>query len=332
MNGIAKTMLILTGIVLLNTSTISSQDPESDRKVFLRVFSNFRHGLTEEDRDASFEVRRVYIGYKGSLDKNFSAEVKLDIGSPDDLSQFSLIRRYAYFKTAAITYQKDKLTSWFGLFDMLQFKTQEDFWGYRYLYKSFQDENKFGPSADMGAGIRYAFTSYLSGDLVLSNGEGYRNSQHNNIIKYGAGLTLKPHKTLTLRVYYDLMNSSTTQSSHSIFAGYNQEKFRIGAEYVYRENHRFSENHSLKGYSIYGTFIINSQWELFGRYDRLTSNIVEGDEIPWNLTNDATNIITGLQFSPNQGLKLSLNYQDRYSLALNGPDKAYLFFNVQFDL
>lgn len=327
----AKSFLVLITLII-TTPLVKSQSVENERKGFIRVFSNFKQGLTDEDQGAGFEIRRVYIGYKGSLSDAFKAEVKLDIGSPDDLSQFSLIRRYAYFKTAAITYNKNGLTGWFGLFDMQQFKVQEDFWGYRYLYKSFQDEQKFGPSADIGAGLKYEFTDWLSTDLVLSNGEGYRNFEHNNFIKYGGGITLSPIKYYTLRIYYDLIHSEKDQTSLSLFTGYNHPDYRVGAEYNLRHNHRFIENHSLNGYSIYGTWVFNPSWEVFFRYDRLSSNLLSGEDFPWNLYNDGTSIISGCQYTPVEGLKVSLNYQDRYSLARNGPDIAYIFLNLQFDL
>ena len=170
--------------------TIRAQN--TDTGEILKVFSNFHIGLTEDDRSTAFAVDRVYLGYKHDIDDQFTAEVKLDIGSPDDLSQYSLIKRYAYFKNAAFTFHRNKIKAWFGLFDMQQFKVQEDFWGYRYIYKSFQDDYKFGPSADIGAGAAYSFNDYIEADLVVSNGEGYKNLQTDNSYKTGVGVTLHP--------------------------------------------------------------------------------------------------------------------------------------------
>ena len=309
-----------------------SQDSISHDKILVRVYSNFKKGILKDDLTSSFEIRRVYLGYKGKLDEHFSAEVKLDIGSPDDLSQYSLIRRYAYFKTASVSYQKNRIAAWFGLFDMQQFKLQENFWGYRYIYKSFQDEHKFGPSADIGAGIKYKICERISAELVFSNGEGNRNSFNNDFIKQGIGITLSPLKNFTFRMYYDYIFSVEPQSTISVFSGYQTTDYRIGAEYNFRKNHRFQLNQDLDGYSFYGTYIINDKWEIFGRYDILNSNLIPEQTIPWNIFNDGTSIITGCQFNPAQGLNVSLNYQDRYSRAKNGTDLAYIFLNVQFDL
>ena len=184
----------------------------------------------------------------------------------------------------------------------------------------------------MGAGLKYDLTGWLSVDLILSNGEGYRNYEHDNFIKYGGGLTLKPFKDYILRIYYDYIHSDMSQKTFAVFSGFNRPGYRIGGEYNIRNNSQFLIDQDLKGYSAYATWIINNKWELFARYDRLTSNLLQGEETPWNLYNDGTSIITGCQFSPTDGLKTSLNYQDRFSLARNGPDKAYIYINLQFDL
>ena len=36
-----------------------------------------------------------------------------------------------------------------------QFNDQEMIWGYRYLYKTLQDEYKFGSSADLGVNAEF---------------------------------------------------------------------------------------------------------------------------------------------------------------------------------
>jgi hypothetical protein len=76
----------------------------------IRIFANLYTGLTAADRSRAFEMRRAYLGYKYRFDTHFCTELKLDIGSPDDISEFSRIRRYAYFKTAALYWDKGKWT------------------------------------------------------------------------------------------------------------------------------------------------------------------------------------------------------------------------------
>ncbi len=298
----------------------------------LRVFSNFKKGITESDNSSAFEVRRVYLGYSGAINEHFNAEVKLDIGSPEDLSQYSLIRRYAYFKTAGLSYKKGRFSASFGLFDMLQFKTQEQFWGYRYIAKSFQDEYKFGASADLGAGVKYRINDFLEADATISNGEGYNNLQADDSYNKGFGLTFKSKRGVLIRGYYDFIKKETLQNDIVLFLGYQHSLFRLGGEYNRKFNSSFLMNHDLMGYSFYGTYFLNDKWEVFGRYDILRSNEAESDAQPWNLARDGSAVISGLQYKPTKGVFMSLNYQDWVSYAKNGTDRAFLFFNLQFEL
>ena len=71
--------------------------------------------------------------------------------------------------------KQGNIKTWFGLFDMLQFKVQEKFWGYRYLYKSYMDEYRFGSSADLGTGIQYTPFKDFQWQIWLSvTGRGIR--------------------------------------------------------------------------------------------------------------------------------------------------------------
>ncbi len=298
----------------------------------LKVFANYHQGITDNDRSTAFEIKRIYLGYRQKLDQHFSAEVKLDVGSPEDLSQFSLIRRYAYFKTAALYYNREKITVYMGLFDMKQFGLQEDIWGYRYLYKSFQDEYKYGPSADIGAGVTYRINDFISTDLVISNGEGYKNLQSDDIFKFALNTTIYFPGNIYLKMYVDQMRKNISQRTYSLFLGTVKEKYRLGAEYNYRENDYFIQSHNLKGISVFGTYIFNKKWEIYARYDKLNSNLTTDSEFPWNINNDGSAIISGLQYIATNGVKFSFNYRDWYSFAANGPDKAFLYLNLEFKL
>ncbi len=314
----------------LPTPKIFSQELKGEP--ILKVYGNFHKGILEEDKSTAFEIRRVYLGYKQAISECFYAEVKLDIGSPEDQSQYALIRRYSYFKAASLRYSKNKLTAYFGLFDMMQYELQEDFWGYRYIYKSFQDEYNFGPSADIGAGVSYRFNEYLAADLVISNGEGYKNLQSDNAYKTGAGISFFPIQDLTLRIYYDFINKEIIQDNFNAFIGYRKEKNRIGLEYIFERNSSFVQNNHRKGWSVYTTHTFNETWEIFARYDKLNSSILKGEQQPWNLYNDGSAIISGVQYHPVKGINISLNYQDWYAYAKNGRNSAFLFLNLEFKI
>lgn len=314
-------------MALVHAQDSSGEPPPGT--VSAKIYTHFNYSLDNDNPSTAFEVRRAYFGYKRELDTHFSGEVKLDIGSIDDQSEFSLIRRYTYFKNAYISYTNGNVKSWFGLMDMLQFKVQEKFWGYRYLYKSFMDEYRFGSSADLGAGIQYSPNKLFTADLVLSNGEGYKSLQFDNRYRIGAGLTLKPAPGLTLRTYYTVHTSEIPQMIFSGFLGYRYKQFRIGGEYNHQLNYKFIENHSRFGYSFYSTYVFSEKWEVFARYDKLLSNILPEEEIPWNLAKDGSALLAGVQYTPIQYIHLSLNYQDWVEYAKNGSKEPFLYLNIE---
>ncbi|MCB0805731.1 MAG: hypothetical protein KDC05_08015 [Bacteroidales bacterium] len=298
--------------------------------VYGRIFSNFHSELNAGDNASAFEIKRAYFGYKRQLSNYFSANVKLDIGSPEDLSEFSLIRRYAYFKNALLKYERKKLEINFGIIDMLHFKLQETYWAHRYIEKSYADAYRFGFSADLGASAEYHVTDWFSVDITLSNGEGYTRLQTDNTFKTAAGMVIYPGYNFVTRLYYDYADKSEVMSTASAFLGYKlEDRFIAGAEYHLRTNDDFTENQQRYGYSAYFSWFFVKKWQVFGRYDKVSSNTPEGEEIPWSLSDDGSKVIGGIEFTPIDNVKLALNYQDWFPYAQNESNEQYIFLNVE---
>ncbi len=115
---------LVISIVILFSDLISAQDanvkafvPNGDPIV--RIFANVHSGLTQTDPSKAFEVRRAYLGYKYRLSEHFSTEIKVDIGSPEEISEDARLRRYAYFKTAALYWEKEKWTIRGGIYKLV---------------------------------------------------------------------------------------------------------------------------------------------------------------------------------------------------------------------
>lgn len=301
-------------------------------KVSGKIYSNFKYGINPELSSSAFELERAYFGFERQLNKHFTANIKLDVGSPDDISEYSKLRRYAYFKNAGLTYTNGRITAWGGLFDMMQFKLQENFWGYRYLYKSFMDEYRIGPSADLGVGFRIRINDEMETDLVVSNGEGYSSPQRDDNFKIGWGYTIRPLEHLTFRTYYAIFTEMIPQMTLSGFAGYDAGHFRLAGEYNYQRNYQFNRNRNRYGYSIFSTYVFSPSWEIFIRYDQLYSNIIDENTIPWNLPNDGSALIGGIQFSPISNIHLTLDYQDWVQYAVNGrkDQRIYVHMEINF--
>jgi len=312
-------------------STAQEGKPEqANGEVKAKIFSNFHTAIDGENDETAFEITRAYLGYKCDLTNGFSAEVKLDIGNPDDGGLNSKIKRYAYFKNAYLKYKKNTITLYFGLFDQLHFKLQEKYWGHRYIYKSFQDEHKFGPKADIGSSFIYSPKEWFNIDITLVNGEGYKELQTDNTYKYGMGITIKPVKGIVARFYYDIASKSITESTLSTLIGYQyKEKLVIGGEYALKSNTSFMDNHNQNGYSAYASYNLNKKIQFFGRYDNLNSNKVESGQSSWNLSKDGNEIISGMQYTITEKIRIALNYQAWFPRAAKSSLESFMYLNLE---
>lgn len=330
-----RILLALAAILVLFPTNLFSQNEEKEfepsGKVQVKIFSNFHYQLFTEDGESAFAVERAYFGYEYFLSENFNIIVKLDIGSPNQESQYDILKRYAYFKNAALIYNKDKLTISFGLIDLSQFKIQEKFWGHRYIYKSFMDEHKFGSSADLGAAAEYKFSDFISADITVMNGEGYNQLQTDNTYKTGLGITILPVKGLTTRLYVDYTEQEEIQTTWASFIGYNFKKIaQVGIEYNFQLNNNYKKDYNLQGFSGYASWQFIEKWQAFARYDKLWSNTLSGEPYDWNINKDGSAIIAGIQFSPLQNIKIAANYQDWYPYAQNLDNESYFYLNLEY--
>jgi hypothetical protein len=189
-----------------------------------------------------------------------------------------------------------------------QFNIQEKQWGYRYIRKSFQDEFNFGPSADLGIGVEYSPSDFISVDLSVLNGEGYKRLQSDSTFKTSAGLTLKPFPGFVLRGYIDRMKNNYAQTSYALYTGYSTKEFRVGIEYNIQTNNGTINNHDFSGISVYTSFNLSEKFSLFTRYDYLWSEVAESGLNPWNYNKDGQAIIGGFDCSPVKGVKIAPTY------------------------
>lgn len=298
------------------------------------IFANFHQGISSAASNLSaFELVRAYLEYKHFLSQELSARITLDVGSPDDVSPYSRIRRYAYFKYAYGEYSHESLKVQFGLISTLQFKLQEELWERRYMKKAFADEFKLGPSADLGASVSYDFSPSFQADITMMNGEGYTRLQMDDAFKYAIGLTYSYKDQFINRFYMDYMKNGIAQSTYTWVSSYtHKNNLNLVFEYNHQFNNNLSSGRELYGYSLYGKYNLKPTYQLFARYDILRSNALSEGENPWHLAEDGSMLIAGLQVAPVKGLKVALNYQDWVPYAANMPTKSFIFLDMEIRL
>ena len=313
-----KKILMAGVIACLGFSATAQESAEEPKgKAIIQVFGNFHTGFGADNDDRGFELDRSYLGYQYSLGKGLQVKAVMDIGKSKSVDDY---HRIAYIKNAQVTWKTGNLTLDGGLISTTQFKTQEKFWGYRYMMKSFQDEYKFGSSADLGISASYKFAPWVSADAIIVNGEGYKKVQVKDGLQYGLGATFTPVKGLTMRVYGS-MNEAPGEGvenayNWSAFAGYQHKWFSVGAEYNIFQNSKNKKGSNQYGWSAYGSATLSKVVNVFARYDNLSS------ENDWNIAHDESAAIVGAQIKLGKYVKVAPNVRMNIPSA-EGVDNSY---------
>jgi predicted porin len=291
-------------------ATLGQNNPEDSEfkpsgSPFALIYTNVNTQISESKNETGFEITRAYLGYEYELSKNFSAKINLDVGDPES----GKFQHTAFLKNAYMKFSYNNLTTYFGMISTIQFKLQEKIWGHRYILKSFQDEYKYGSSADLGFSIAYKLHDMVSIDATLINGEGYKSVQLDSTYRAGAGITITPLKGLTIRGYFDYEKKDEPLMNIATFIGYSKDAIAAGVEFNIENNNKYEKNHNLTGYSVYASYQLKKKLELFGRYDYLTSNTLSGETDPWNISKNGQLFMAGVEYSPVKGIKIAPNYK-----------------------
>ena len=325
-----KTKVMLAGLIACigisaNAQEIKTEEPKG--KAIVQVFGNFHTGFGADNDNRGFELERSYIGYEYNLGKGLSIKGVMDVGRSNQVDDY---HRIAYIKNAMISWKTGNLTLNGGLIPTTQFNFQEKFWGYRYIMKSFQDEYKFGSSADLGISATYRFADWVSADAIIVNGEGYKKIQKNDGLNYGLGLTLTPVKGFQIRLYGGLNESSEEGKKDIVnmaaFVGYKHERFTIGAEYNQMWNASYSDNADQNGYSIFASAKLSKLTDIYARYDDLNSK----DD--WNIAKDESAAIIGAQFKLGKYVKIAPNFRMNMPKADGAKNGYSAYVNCYFGL
>ena len=319
---IAAALLLFTGI----GAQAQEMENEPKGKAIVQIYTNFHSGFGVVNDDRGFELDRSYLGYEYTFGKGVSVKGVLDIGQSKDIDDY---HHFAYIKNALVKWSIGRFTLQGGMIGTTQFNYQEKFWGYRYIYKSFQDQYKFGSSADLGISASYRIAKWIEADVIIANGEGYKLVQVDNGLLYGVGTTIKPFKGMSIRLYASLNEGTKGEKdiiNYAMFAGYKHKYFSLGVEYNIMRNNRRIEGQNLYGFSMYASGSINSWFDLYARADGLMS----GDD--WNKEKDEVAIITGAQFKLGKYVKIAPNFRMNIPSAEGEENRYYAYISCCFGL
>ena len=327
-------IIAIVVFLLFGITVCSAQDAEQtfSGKPVLTLFANYKAGLGHKNENSGFNLDRAFVGYEGFFAKGFSAKIFMNVETMADENGNTKFN--GYLKNAQIDWKGYGFFVSAGLVNLKQFSEQENFWGHRYIFKSFQEEYGIVFCEDIGLIAGYEFSPVISADIAFTNGEGRKFKNMDNRYKYGAGITLKPLKGLILRLYGDIYDipkyledntvKQDRQYSIASFAGYANKYFSIGAEYNRVFNYKCGSDTDANGYSVYTAVNIMKGVHLYGRFDFFES---AGKS---DLPNEGHAIIAGLEYSPIKQVRLSPNFQSWKGKS--GKRENYILFNIECKL
>ena len=83
---------------------------------------------------------------------------------------------------------------------------------------------------------------------------------------------------------------------------------------------------------FFGSKKLFKNYELFARYDQISSNILSGESKSWNYNNDGSLVMFGTQYQATKGVKFNLNYKlFNYNNSLIN-NKSILSLNAEFKI
>jgi len=274
------------------------------------------------------ELKRFYVGIDHKFNDVFSANITTDFrynsgGTSNDV--------LVYVKKA---YLQAKLNPAFtirvGEADLPWVPFAEGVYGYRYIENTLIDRTKFGTSSDWGVHVLGGFGNGLVNYQVSAiNGSGYKTLARNtNSIDLEGRIDVHPIKNIVIAAggytgklgkSNDTVNVEHHATRFNALAAYTDKRIRAGVEYFYAKNWKnivtapepaeppSVDNDSGHGFSAFGSFAFNPQFNVFGRYDWVKPTDFHVANNNGDLKDNYFNV--GVTYKPIAPIDISLVYK-----------------------
>ena len=234
------------------------------------------------------ELKRFYLGVDHKFNDMFSANITTDFRyNANGTSKDVLV----YVKKAFVQAKfSPALAVRIGAADLPWVPFSESVYGYRFVENTLIDRTKFGTSTDWGIHLLGTFGKGLvSYQVSAINGAGYKTlSRSSNTIDLEGRVDVHPMKNIVLAAgaysgklgkSNDTVNVNHRATRFNALAAYTDKRIRAGVEYFTAKNWNNittapqplpapnTANDRAHGWSAFGSFVINPQFNIFGRYD-----------------------------------------------------------------
>ena len=284
-------------------------------------------GVAYFEYNDNFSLSRTYFTYKTDISDELSFKFQTDVGEIDDALTSggedvdNDNRWMGFLKKAQLDWKVDSnMKISMGMIGMNMLNIQEKTWGHRFLYKSSMDYYKFSATADLGFAITRKHGD-LTGTFMISNGEGYKESDvddnNKTSIQLAYGETkLNKNDGYNFGVAYSTVkdDSDVETTVTGFFAGWAGNGLRVG----YESNTKDVNGVDNALTSMYATYKIKDNLSAVLRMDNI-------DENKNNLEEEV--LMAGVIWTPTSGLDICLN---RNSVTIDNNDSDTTKLNFQF--
>ena len=244
-----------------------------------------------------FRFTRYYFTYDYKMSDNIEIRYRLDADRKAD-DKMRAFLKHAYVSWAELVPNAKLYIGMQGTPNWTAYS--EKYWGYRSVEKTIQDLNGVGSSADLGIGMVGEISNTLGYHLIYANGTGYSKPENDDYKKTSGLIWFKPQSKFigTLYLDYEPTKDQYSNSTITLFGGYDSDKFRAGIEYF---THTEGDAIDLKknGISFFATLKM-AAGNAFARYD-----ISDRDE---DMNDDEEDyIIIGYDYAPEKKFHIMPN-------------------------
>lgn len=321
-----KPLQLLAILFFLLSNTVIAQEEESKGKFYGDVFLNTNYNLEKEQ--ASFRLNRLHFGYKYEFTDKlyFNGMVESAREDYEPNGDYNGITNLFEF---CLGFKLPKIEGKIGLIGTEFNQQQEKLWKHRYVDKVFADKYGFAPTNDFGFLLIYKPADLINVDFAITNGEGHKTGQTDSVFRYSAGINLKPAKGFVARLYGDMVNYPEALQSNFIgILGYSSEIISVGAEWNQQFNSNSNDGYQRNGLSAYFSYNIFDNYQIFSRFDHISSSQPDDFTSNWNIDNDGKLIIAGIQFEPHKKIKFAIDYRT-WITELDENLSSYLFLDIE---
>ncbi|MEL7448987.1 MAG: hypothetical protein AAFN78_07240 [Pseudomonadota bacterium] len=262
------------------------------------------HHLPEGDGATGAVLRRGYLTFNARSENRWFGRIRFEANQSGEFETYDY---EVDFKDAYVGYKGERHELMIGLQPAFTFDVIESVWSLRYLMRTPADLQG-SPSRDTGISLKGKINDAWSYRAMVGAGAefGAESGDGQNTM---AALNWKLNDQWQLDFYmdYEKRPGNADNTTAQVFAGYQGNGLRFGAQYLYRD--RESEPRA----ELASTFLVKSVGErsrLIGRIDRILEPSPKGNNIsfiPFDPSARATMFLAGYEYTVNDHFRMTPN-------------------------